>query len=311
MGEIVVKYPLDLTGVSPDNYVTGDVRTLPNETNNRTIVPRYSPFYTNSLTVKDTATGEALTENVDYLPVMYYEEPSIRSGLEICGAVVITNPEVSSEVELAYQTIGGPYFYITNILDDLVEDLNIDDREVLWGDMLGRPDFYPPVEHLHHLKDIRGFEYVVSVLEEINQALMYGDALNLEKYNQALERHYDTLLGKLNTHKNAPDHDNQYVNLTGDNMTGGLTMDGNFAVGGQSAFAEISSFDSTAAPDEDGYQFASDVIKDALVRGHLVTQKDAHIRALFVQDAASSRQSLDVLSSGETRGFSVAMSAGL
>lgn len=142
MNDIVNKYPLDLTGTSPENLVLGEPHTLEPGLN-RAAVPRYGAFYTESLAVRDASTGELLTPNDQYVPIMYYAEPSERSGKEVCTGIIVTDGTVANEITIDYQVVGGDYANITQIIIDLIENLNLDDREVTWGDLLGRPDAFP------------------------------------------------------------------------------------------------------------------------------------------------------------------------
>lgn len=193
MNDIVNKYPLDLTGTSPENLVLGEPHTLEPGLN-RAAVPRYGAFYTESLAVRDASTGELLTPNDQYVPIMYYAEPSERSGKEVCTGIIVTDGTVANEITIDYQVVGGDYANITQIIIDLIENLNLDDREVTWGDLLGRPDAFPPAPHLHDLGDIYGFEYLVQQLELIRQAILYGDVESHEEIRQQIEARYQAAL---------------------------------------------------------------------------------------------------------------------
>jgi hypothetical protein len=184
--EYIIKYPLDLTGVAPENRVMGELHTLQPGLN-RSAVPRYGAFYTDSLVVRDTDTGQELAVNDQYLPIMYYADPSERSGKEVCAGVIVTDQEVSDEISIDYQVVGGDYANITQVIIDLIENLNLDDREVMWGDLLGRPDAFPPSKHLHDLGDIYGFEFMVQALEEIRQAILYGDVVSHDEIKAMVE----------------------------------------------------------------------------------------------------------------------------
>lgn len=193
MNDIVNKYPLDLTGTSPENLLLGEPHTL-HPGLNRAAVPRYGAFYTESLVVRDGISGALLVPNDQYIPIMYYAEPSERSGKEICTAVIVTDGSVSDEVTLDYQVVGGDYANITQVIIDLIDNLNLDDREVIWGDLLGRPDAFPPSPHLHDLGDIYGFEYVVQQLDQIRQAILYGDVASHDEIRIQIEDRYQLAL---------------------------------------------------------------------------------------------------------------------
>lgn len=193
MSDYIIKYPLDLTGNKPENLIQGEPHTLEPGLN-RAAVPRYGAFYTESLLVRDTDTGQVLTVNDQYVPIMYYADPSERSGKEVCAGIVVTDGTVSNNIAIDYQVVGGDYSNITSVILELIENLNLDDREVSWGDLLGRPDAFPPAPHLHDLGDIYGFEYVVEKLESIRQAILYGDIASHDEIKAMIEdRHQKAL----------------------------------------------------------------------------------------------------------------------
>jgi hypothetical protein len=189
----VIKYPLDLTGTAPENNILGELHTLEPGIN-RAAVPRYGAFFTESLVVTDADTGEILVPNDQYIPIMYYADPSERSGKEVCAGLIVTDPEVSNELSINYQVLGGDYANITQVIIDLIENLNLDEREVMWGDLLGRPDAFPPSKHLHDLGDLYGFEFVVEALNGIRQAVLYGDIASHDELKAMIEDRYQKAL---------------------------------------------------------------------------------------------------------------------
>ena len=176
MPTLLTKYPLDLTGRSPNNLVIGEPHTLDNNGRGelRVFVPNYGAFYTEDLVVRD-ANGATLAPNVDYIATYLYEEPTTRSGLEVCGAIVVTNPNVSATVYADYQVVGGDYAISTNALEQVLQTLNDAEQPVEWGAIIGKPSVYPPGGHLHALWELYGFEYIVIQLERLQQAILAGD----------------------------------------------------------------------------------------------------------------------------------------
>lgn len=189
----IIKYPLDLTGTSPENNILGELHTLQPGIN-RAAVPRYGAFYTESLVVRDNDSGNVLIIHDQYVPIMYYADPSERSGKEVCAGIIVTDTNVSSEISIDYQVVGGDYANITQVIIDLIDNLNLDEREVIWGDLLGRPDAFPPAQHLHDLGDIYGFEFVVQSLESIRQAILYGDIASHDELKAMIEDRYQKAL---------------------------------------------------------------------------------------------------------------------
>lgn len=182
---IIVKYPLDLTGNNPNNLVTNEVQELPVGTN-RAIVPNYGAFYAQSLVVRDTATGQTLIPHTQYKAVQLYQEATVASGLEVTAVIVITDPAVGNEVSYDYQAIGGEFSYNVFSLRQMVEALDLDNRPVVWGEIIGTPDRFPPAPHLHDAGDLYGFEYIVQALDAVRYAIMMGTDATFEELRQMM-----------------------------------------------------------------------------------------------------------------------------
>jgi hypothetical protein len=176
MQNLINKYPLDLTGKSPNNFVTGEPHDLriSQIDSNRVFVPVHGGFYTHNIKLYDVE-GTVLVPNVDYVATYLYEEATHRSGLEVCGAIIVTNPNVSYQVYFDYQVVGGDYALSSKVMTEIIEALNADQRPVEWGKITGKPDAYPAAGHRHALWELYGFEYVITELERIAQAIKAGD----------------------------------------------------------------------------------------------------------------------------------------
>ena len=175
----LVQYALDSTGKNSDNAIHGEIQTLVDRTV-RAFAPTYSPFFTANLVVRDNATGQVLTRGVDYECVELFQTLSLKWGAEICGVILITNTTVSSTVNYDYQTVGGPYVHSADLLVNLINSMENDNRSVAWPDILNKPTEFNPVKHLHDIGDTYGFEYVVQELERITRAITLVDNTYLD-----------------------------------------------------------------------------------------------------------------------------------
>lgn len=192
---IIYKYPLDLTGHNPNNLVLGEPKKLPDGLN-RAVVPNYGAFFTDSLRVREVSSGRLLVPKEDYQAVQLYQEATQKSGLEVCAVVVVTNTSVDSDIEIDYQAIGGEFSYSVSGLRNLLDDLDLDSRPVRWGDVLGKPNAYPPAPHLHDAGDLYGFEYLVEAIDSLRHAIMVGQEAALDElrdYIAVLESRIDAL----------------------------------------------------------------------------------------------------------------------
>lgn len=185
MTTLIKKFPLDLTGRNPDNLVLGEPHELVETSRDgkRAFVPNYGGFYTQDMVVRD-ASGTELKKGADYIATYLYEDATEKSGLEVCGAVVVVNPKISSTVYLDYRVVGGSFAVSTNALEQVLQSLAEDDRPIKWGNIVGRPSVFPPGGHLHALWELYGFEYLVVQLERLTQAIIAGDQAILDEMRE-------------------------------------------------------------------------------------------------------------------------------
>lgn len=210
MTRLVNKYPVDLTGKEPNNLIVFEKHTLtpPVSTGDlRVLIPNYGGYYTDSLIVRDVS-GTRLTPRIDYMASFLYEDATTRSGLEVCGAIIINNQNVSDVVHIDYQVVGGDLAVSTSALEEVLQALADDTRPVDWANIIGRPNTFPAAGHLHALWELYGFEYVVIELERIAQAIIAGHQPALDEVRDyALRLHNegkdytDAVEGVLNDHK--------------------------------------------------------------------------------------------------------------
>lgn len=205
----IIRYPLDLTAISKDNYIEAEIRELPDNGRNRAVVLSCGAFYTESLVVYDHTTGDQLQKGIQYVAAQLCEPATNRSGHEACAVLIITDPAVSKFIRVNYQCVGGPYILNIDALLEMIETFKVDDRPVKWGEIIGKPLFFPPGHHLHDIGDVYGFEYLVLALEEIRKAILMGDQDAFDEIrdfiklveNKSIQRDQD-IIDMLNAHIN-------------------------------------------------------------------------------------------------------------
>ena len=203
----VFKHAIDLTGQNPDNFVAGEEHTLNNRPM-RAVVPNYGTYYAESLVITDVTTGLPLIPGAQFYPA----EPNIPacklSGLNAHWIFIITDPAVGPDITIDYQAVGGEYSSATDALLAQIERLDLDERPVAWGDIIGKPDGYPPLPHLHDIGDTYGWEYSTEALYRIADALLIGDRAS----HDAIYRYIDELINNMGTNLAAhlSDHNNPH-----------------------------------------------------------------------------------------------------
>ena len=182
---IIIKYPLDLTGSASSNAIVNELHTVPRD-NSRGFALDYGPFYSESLVITRPSTGEILKPHIDYIALHQYQEATLIAGQEICAAVLIINETIAEELSVSYQVVGGGFSSSVSVIQELVEALQLDNRAVAWGDIIGKLEAFPAAPHYHDLDDFYGFEYMVSALDRIESAIMHGDYYDHELLRQRI-----------------------------------------------------------------------------------------------------------------------------
>lgn len=167
-----VSHVFDETGTLAENYVENEQRDLA-QRNIRAACTRYGAFFIESFKIRD-ANGNALLAN-QYQFGLFAEDLSEKTGKEIAGAVIITDPAVISPVFIDYQCVGGPWGATNEQIIDLFTALMTDDRPVTWPNILGKPDGFKPAHHFQDIGDLFGAEYIVQALERLGNAYLMGD----------------------------------------------------------------------------------------------------------------------------------------
>jgi PKD repeat protein len=192
MSTPVIRYPLDLTGRSPDNLITSEPHAI-STNGNRAFVPRYGPFYAKSLRVYRQSTGQLLTRGTHYKPAQLFVDASLKVGQEINSLIIITDASIGNDFFIDYQVLGGDYSTSVFAIQQMLNSLSLDNRPIDYGELIGTPEQFPPAPHLHDVGDTYGWEYVVSQLEAVRRAILYGD----EQSHAAIYQYVDHGIGQI------------------------------------------------------------------------------------------------------------------
>ena len=275
MNPVILKYPLDRTGKNPNNLVPGEPHTLV-AGKVRAFVANHGPFFTEGIVLREQATGRVLTPNVHYAAAQLYQEATLDLGQEVCAIMVIKDPTVQSPVLFSYQVVGGEFSADVSGLQDLIDDLNIDERAVNWRDILGVPTEFPPSPHLHDAGDLYGLEYVVEALERLAQAILIGDEASHEELRKYIQTQIKTLKDLIDTfgeeaRRHIADKNNPHETTK---AQVGLGLVQNYAIANQLEMETGVATDKYATPQGVGWaiaKFAAGAFND-----HLTDYKNPH-----------------------------------
>ena len=173
----VIRYPLDGTGISPNNFVNNEPHVL-QPLRIRALAPTYGAYFTESLRIYDTSTNTLLNNN-QYVCTELATVPTEIYAKEICYLILIIDPLVSNNVSISYQALGGPYNSNGDAVIQIYNSINANANPVAWPDII-HPAVFPPEPHLHDIGDVYGFEYIVEALDRIRNAILLADSPGFE-----------------------------------------------------------------------------------------------------------------------------------
>lgn len=174
----IYRYPLDLTGLSRDNFITGEDQAI-GMSSVRAIAPNAGAFYGRSMQILDLTTNKFLVP-AQYTFQFLHKQLSEESGGEVWGVLVITDPSVGANISLSYQTVGGPTAVPFTTLAQEVATLQLDARSVAFANISDFPDSVKPVPHMHWVGDTTDWDYVVSALELCLNAMMLAETASYD-----------------------------------------------------------------------------------------------------------------------------------
>lgn len=218
-------YPLDLSGSRKSNR-REELHTIGTD-RYRAFALQGGPFYTSNLVVRERNNTTPLTRGTDYECVFYYDNIArMTAGLEVCGVIVVHNPAIGNDLVVEANLVGGPYSASASAIQEAITQLELDNRNVYWANVILKPDLFQPTPHLHDLGDIFGFEFIIDLLGAIRDAILVGDNAKMEQirahldevvrqFNQALQTHVDDYN---NPHRTTAEQVNAYTKEAIDQM---------------------------------------------------------------------------------------------
>lgn len=159
------KYPVDKTGVSPDNRVASEKHDVSPTYN--VIVPVHAPFFAESMIVRFGS--QRLVKDTDYKFDDLDSDASEVSNKPVYTTIVLTRNDIQGEVILDYQTYGLSNY--AGVIAKYIKMFLEDNRGIDFNNLFNVPDKFPPIYHLHHVKDIVGIWPIILELQLIKQAI--------------------------------------------------------------------------------------------------------------------------------------------
>ncbi len=170
----VKRYPLDPTGESPNNFVSGEEHILgPKAGPYHPIAPLYGPFYNDLDSLRIYVNGVALlAPGVDYWCTNLISDETAKFSKEVSEIIIVKGRNEGDVITIDYQNVGGDMQNHSKGLVTLYDAFLKDNRPIDWSKGLkGKPETYPPAYHLHLLSDVVGWEHMIVAIERLINVL--------------------------------------------------------------------------------------------------------------------------------------------
>ena len=175
----LLRYEFDSTGINKDNFVKGEPHTLADK-RFRAIAPDHGAFYTRDFKIVEAATKRELLRGVDFVFAELYQSLTLELGVEVAGVAIVINTQVSSDVIIDYQCVGGDFSIDNGTLIGLLEKSSDNEISKSYIDIDNKPSTFVPSPHLHDLGDVFGLEPVVYALERLRNAIVWSNSAAID-----------------------------------------------------------------------------------------------------------------------------------
>lgn len=201
LSDATYAYPFDPTGTKATNKVSNEkqVITAPPWKDYNFIIPKFAPFFKDSMVIVDQASGDTLVEGQDYLLGNRFLGASRSCAKMIFGSIYFLDKTRSGVVDMTYQTIGGEWTLDEAKIMEILDNRDRNPLIITWEQIANTPNLFPPIDHQWHLKDMVGMSKVVDALKNISQTIL-NTRQNLEQLFQ------DHLSNKNNPHETTKIH---------------------------------------------------------------------------------------------------------
>ncbi len=171
-------YPLDTTGSALSNRVRGEFQTLspPTQSDNfHFIIPKSGPYYRDTMKVRHVSTNRLLVRGIDWEAGHYfhsasYETESVKGG--IYQSILFLDRSLSGQVHLEeYFVLGGEWSLNENKILEILSNRLVDPRSVTYEQVSGKPEVFPPIEHMHPAGDLVGMREQTEATYQISAAI--------------------------------------------------------------------------------------------------------------------------------------------
>lgn len=166
-------YPFDPTGAATTNAVANEQHVLspPAWKDFYFIVPKFAPYFRDTLRVIHRPSGKLLVEGKDYHCTHYFHAASHGVARRVYGSITMLDKTLTGVLEISYQTIGGDWVLDASADLTRLTNTQTNPRITTWEEVVDVPYQFPPIDHQWDLEDLKGVEAILPILEEMTEAI--------------------------------------------------------------------------------------------------------------------------------------------
>ena len=170
-------YPEDRTGTRASNLITGEehVLTPDNHRNFHFIVPKFAPFYAESVKLFKSINGTLLElkEGTDYHFSLEYVSASLSTGKPVYGGISFVDLSLDAKVVLQqYRTVGGQWTLNTQEMLETIANIVFNPRKLTWDQISGKPQTFGPTDHTFDFNNLLTEKQIGDKLRDIRDAIL-------------------------------------------------------------------------------------------------------------------------------------------
>lgn len=199
---IIRKYPVDETGVHPDNLIQSEKHAI--SPLHRTIIPRQGYFYSNGLVARTA--NKVLVAGRDYRLDDLNDHLTKKTGKSIFASIIILDELLMGEVSITYQCYGTSDEFSQSYIAEMVKELN-DPKKIDFQFVTNKPDYYPPEPHTHPAREITDwtalnilFRDLISVISHLRYYKDKGLYAYIDQFQIANQKRIAALENMLDTY---------------------------------------------------------------------------------------------------------------
>ena len=166
-------FEFDPSGTNPDNKVVGEQHVLspPDWMDFYFIIPKFAPFFKESIKVVHQNTGRELVEGQDYHLTHRFRDATLSTAKPVFGSITLLDKDITGAASITYQIIGGIWMIDEGKRIETLTDTKLNPRITTWEEIAGLPAAFPPIDHDWNLDDLIGMSDVRDAILAINGTL--------------------------------------------------------------------------------------------------------------------------------------------